>query len=194
MLNIVLFGAPGAGKGTQAAMLAGEFGLVHLSTGDILRREIAENTDLGKKAREFTDKGEFVPDDVVIDIIRSQIEQNAEAEGFIFDGFPRTTAQAEALDRLMEEKNMQITSMVALEVATEELLDRLLKRGVSSGRPDDQSLDVIRNRINVYHQKTTPVIGYYHDRNKYHPIDGLGNIKDIFGRLRQHVKGLHGRH
>ncbi len=190
MLNIVLFGAPGAGKGTQAALLADEHDLVHLSTGDILRKEIAAKTELGKQAQKFIDKGEFVPDEVVIDIIRSQIEQHPNAKGFIFDGFPRTTAQAEALDRLMKEKEMQLASMVALDVETEELVTRLLKRGTSSGRIDDQSLDVIRNRIDVYHQKTEPIIGYYHAQKKYHPIDGTGAVTDIFERLREHINCL----
>ncbi len=187
MLNIVLFGAPGAGKGTQAALLADEHDLVHLSTGEILRKEIAAGTDLGKEAQKCIDKGEFVPDEVVIEIIRSQIRQHPDAKGFIFDGFPRTTAQAEALDRLMEGKGMQIASMVALDVETEELVKRLLKRGASSGRADDQSLDIIRNRIDVYHKKTEPIIGYYHAQKKYHPIDGTGAVDDIFKRLCQHV-------
>jgi len=183
MLNIVLFGAPGAGKGTQAVMLAEKYSLVHLSTGDILRKELATGTDLGKQAKQFMDKGEFVPDEVVIGMIRSQIEQHPDAKGFIFDGFPRTTAQAEALDKMLEKSAMQITSMIALDVETEELVKRLKKRGESSGRADDQSLEVIYNRIDVYHQKTKPVIGYYHAQNKYNPIDGTGEIAEIFERL-----------
>ena len=190
MLNIVLFGAPGAGKGTQAIMLADKFDLVHSSTGDILRREIATGTDLGKQAQGYTDKGEFVPDEVVIDIIRSQIEKNRGATGFIFDGFPRTTAQAEALDKMLEKKGMQITSMIALDVEHEELVKRLQSRGESSGRADDQSLDVISNRIDVYHQKTKPLIGYYHSQEKYHPIDGIGKIAEIFERLCRHVEWI----
>ena len=190
MLNIVLFGAPGAGKGTQAVMLAEKYELVHLSTGDILRKEIAAGTDLGKQAQGFTDKGEFVPDELVIDIIRSQIEQNADVKGFIFDGFPRTTAQAEALDQLMSEKEMEITSMIALDVENEELVNRLTKRGAYSGRADDQSMDVIRNRIDVYHQKTKPLIVYYQACKKYHPIDGTGDIAEIFDRLCKFVEGL----
>ena len=183
MLNIVLFGAPGAGKGTQAVMLAEKNSLVHLSTGDILRKELATGTDLGKQAKQFMDKGEFVPDEVVIGMIRSQIEQHPDAKGFIFDGFPRTTAQAEALDKMLEKSAMQITSMIALDVETEELVKRLKKRGESSGRADDQSLEVIYNRIDVYHQKTKPVIGYYHAQKKYNPIDGTGEIAEIFERL-----------
>jgi len=190
MLNIVLFGAPGAGKGTQAVMLAEKFELVHLSTGDILRKEIAAGSELGKQAQGFTDKGEFVPDELVIDIIRSQIEQHAGVKGFIFDGFPRTTAQAEALDQLMTEKKMEISSMIALNVENEELVNRLTKRGAISGRADDQSMDVIRNRIGVYHQKTMPLIGYYQTCGKYHPIDGSGEIMEIFDRLCKHVEKM----
>jgi len=192
MLNIVLFGAPGAGKGTQAVMLAKKHDLIHLSTGDILRKELSTGTDLGKKAQQFMDKGEFVPDEVVIGMIRSQIEQNPNAKGFIFDGFPRTTAQAEALDRMLGEKSMEITSMIALEVENEELVNRLMKRGEMSGRADDQSLDVISNRIDVYHQKTKPLIGYYDVQGKYNPINGVGEIMEIFERLSQYVKKLKG--
>jgi len=190
MLNIVLFGAPGAGKGTQAIMLAEKHELVHLSTGDLLRKEISAGTDLGKQAQGFTDKGEFVPDEVVIGIIRSQMEQNHDAKGFIFDGFPRTTAQAEALDKMLNEKGMEITSMIALDVENEELVKRLMKRGEISGRSDDQSLDVINNRIDVYHQKTKPLIGYYHAQSKYSPINGVGDITEIFNRLSKYVEEL----
>ncbi len=190
MLNIVLFGAPGAGKGTQATLLAEKYGLVHLSTGEILRKEIALGTDSGKLAQKHIDKGELAPDDLVIDMIRSQIEQNPDAKGFIFDGFPRTTAQAEALDRLMEEKGMHISAMIALDVEAEELIGRLLKRGADSGRADDKSLDVIRNRIDVYHRKTEPIIEYYDAQKKYKAINGTGHVKDIFDRLHLHVKSL----
>ena len=193
MLNIVLFGAPGAGKGTQAVMLAEKHNLVHLSTGDILRKELSAGTELGKQAKAFMDKGEFVPDEVVIGMIRLQIEQNPDANGFIFDGFPRTTAQADALDKMLNEKGLEITSMIALEVEHEELVRRLQIRGESSGRSDDQSLDVIGNRIDVYHQKTKPLIGYYHAQGKYNPINGVGNIAEIFDRLSQFVEGLKSR-
>jgi len=193
MLNIVLFGAPGAGKGTQAVMLAGKHKLVHLSTGDILRKELTAGTELGKQAKTFMDKGEFVPDEVVIGMIRMQIEQNPDANGFIFDGFPRTTAQAEALDKMLNEKELKITSMIALEVEHEELVKRLQIRGESSGRSDDQSLDVISNRIDVYHQKTKPLIGYYDAQGKYNPINGVGEIAEIFDRLSQYVEGLKNR-
>ncbi|MDR2039086.1 MAG: adenylate kinase [Bacteroidales bacterium] len=187
MLNIVLFGAPGAGKGTQATLLADKHELVHLSTGEILRQEIAQGTELGKLAQKKIDRGELVPDDVVIDMIREQIEKYADAKGFIFDGYPRTQAQAKALDQLMEEKGMHISSMVALDVTMDELTDRLLKRGKDSGRVDDQSIDVIKNRIDVYHKKTEPLIEYYQAQEKYHPINGSGPIEDIFNRLHQHV-------
>ena len=190
MLNIVLFGAPGAGKGTQAVMLAEKHNLVHLSTGDILRKELSTGTELGKQAKVFMDKGEFVPDEVVIGMIRSQIEQNPNAKGFIFDGFPRTTAQAEALDKMLNENGLAITSMIALEVDRDELVRRLQIRGESSGRSDDQSLDVISNRIDVYHQKTKPLIGYYDAQGKYSPIEGVGEIAEIFERLSRFVEGL----
>ena len=190
MLNIVLFGAPGAGKGTQAVMLAEKHELIHLSTGDILRKELAAGTDLGKQAQQFMDKGEFVPDEVVINMILSQMEQNPDAKGFIFDGFPRTTAQAEALDKMLNEKEVEITSMIALEVEHEELVKRLMKRGEISGRSDDQSLEVIGNRIDVYHQKTKPLIGYYDAQGKYNPINGVGEIMEIFERLSQFVGQL----
>ena len=190
MLNIVLFGAPGAGKGTQAVMLAEKHELVHLSTGDILRKELAAGSDLGKQAQQFMEKGEFVPDEVVIGMIRSQIEQHPNAKGFIFDGFPRTTAQAEALDKMLNSKAMEITSMIALEVENEELVNRLMKRGEISGRADDQSLEVISNRIDVYHQKTKPLIGYYDAQGKYNPINGVGEIMEIFDRLSQFVGKL----
>ena len=190
MLNIVLFGAPGAGKGTQAIMLAKELDLVHLSTGDILRKEITAGTDLGKQAQRYTDKGEFVPDEVVIDIIRSQIEQNPGAKGFIFDGFPRTTAQAEALDKMLEKKGMQITAMIALDVEHDELVKRLQIRGESSGRADDKSIDVIRNRIDVYNNKTKPLIMYYNAQKKYSAVNGVGNIEEIFNRLCRQVENI----
>jgi len=187
MLNIVLFGAPGAGKGTQAAMLTDKYNLVHLSTGDILRKEINAGSELGVQAKKFTDKGEFVPDEVVIGIIESQIAQNSDAKGFIFDGFPRTIAQAEALDKMMASNGLQITSMIALDVETEELVKRLQIRGESSGRADDQSLEVIGNRIDVYNQKTKPIIDYYDAQKKFSAIKGMGSIEEIFERLSQFV-------
>jgi len=183
MLNIVLFGAPGAGKGTQSVMLAEKYELIHLSTGDILRKEIEAGSELGQQAKNFTDKGEFVPDEVVIGIISSQIKRNPDAKGFIFDGFPRTIAQAEALDKMLKDSNLQITTMYALDVETEELVKRLQLRSEVSGRADDASLDVIQNRIDVYNRKTKPIIDYYNAQNKYTGINGSGEITEIFGRL-----------
>ncbi|MDR2848685.1 MAG: adenylate kinase [Bacteroidales bacterium] len=190
MLNIVLFGGPGAGKGTQASLLTETFGLMHLSTGDMLRKEIALGSELGKIAGGIISNGELMPDELVIDMIREHIRQYPEAKGFIFDGFPRTQAQALALDKLLEEKNQQITAMVALDVSVDELTTRLLKRGEVSGRADDRSIDVIQNRIEVYHHKTAPIIDYYRAQGKYHPVDGLGSIEDIFARLKQVILTL----
>lgn len=190
MLNIVLFGAPGAGKGTQAVLLAKRNHLIHLSTGDLLRKEIAVGSELGKIAQQHINKGEFVADNVVINIIRSQIERHPNVKGFIFDGFPRTTAQAEVFDRMLGEKDMTVDMMIALDVETDELIDRLMKRGIMSGRPDDQSLDIIRNRIDIYHQKTLPIIDYYNAQKKYHLIDGSGSIESISDRLQLHIQRM----
>jgi adenylate kinase len=183
MLNIVLFGPPGAGKGTQAVNLIGKYNLVHLSTGDILRGELAAKSPLGLEARKFMDKGELVPDEVVIGMIGIKLDQHAGAVGFIFDGFPRTSAQAGALDKLLEKKNTEITMMVALEVEKQELVSRLMGRGKVSGRADDQDMQVIENRISVYNRETAPVIDYYSALGKFRSVDGMGSIEDIFARL-----------
>jgi adenylate kinase len=183
MLNIVLFGPPGAGKGTQAVKLIEKYKLVHLSTGDILRGELAAQTTLGKKAKEYMDKGELVPDEVVIGMIGSKIDQNIAGNGFIFDGFPRTTKQAEALDNLLKQKNTSISVMLSLEVEKEELVKRLLGRGQVSGRADDQDVTIIENRIKVYNNETAPVISFYEKLGKYSSIEGMGSIEDIFERL-----------
>jgi adenylate kinase len=183
MLNIVLFGPPGAGKGTQAVSLIEKYKLVHLSTGDILRAELAAKSPLGLEARKFMDKGELVSDEVVIGMIAQKIDQNAGAKGFIFDGFPRTNAQAAALDKVLENKNMCISIMVALDVEKQELINRLLGRGKVSGRADDQDMNVIENRINVYNRETAPVIDYYSAQKKYTPINGMGTVEEIFDRL-----------
>lgn len=183
MLNIVLFGPPGAGKGTQSENLINKYGLVHLSTGDILRTEIARGTDLGKKAKEIMDKGELVGDDIVIGMIESKLDENTNAKGFIFDGFPRTAAQAIALDDLLQKKGTGISGMMALEVDDEELVKRLLIRGEASGRPDDKNEEVIRRRIVEYNNKTLPLKNYYNEQGKFHSIDGIGSIDDIFKSL-----------
>jgi adenylate kinase len=183
MLNIVLFGPPGAGKGTQSEKLISAYQLVHLSTGDILRAEIAGGTELGMEAKKLMDQGILVPDEVVIGMIRSKLDQNKDAKGFIFDGFPRTTAQAEALDNLLKENNTGISMMLALEVSNEELTKRLLLRGEKSGRPDDRDEEVIRRRIDEYNSKTAPLKEYYMAQNKYRAVHGIGTIDEIFEGL-----------
>lgn len=183
MLNIVLFGPPGAGKGTQSEKLISKYQLVHLSTGDILRGEIVAGTKLGLEAKKLMDAGALVPDEVVIGMISSKLDQNKTAKGFIFDGFPRTTAQAEALDKLLTEKNTFITLMLALEVDNDELTKRLLSRGKHSGRADDQNEEIIRNRINEYNNKTAPLKNYYTTQGKFQAINGIGSVDEIFVEL-----------
>ena len=191
MLNIVLFGPPGAGKGTQSEKLIEKFQLIHLSTGDLLRSEIAQQTELGMQAKLLMDKGELVPDTVVIGMIRSKLEHNQQAKGFIFDGFPRTAAQAEALDNLLSEKNTNISCMLALEVDNEELTKRLLLRGKDSGRADDQNEDIIRNRIKEYNNKTAPLKDFYSAQNKFHAVNGIGSIDEIFNALCSEIAAVH---
>lgn len=191
MLNLVLFGPPGAGKGTQSAKLIEKFNLIHLSTGDILRGEIASGTALGKEAKKLMDQGILVPDEVVIGMIRNKIESNEHANGFIFDGFPRTEAQAEALDKLLSEKGTSITVMLALVVENEELIKRLLNRGKDSGRPDDANREVISKRIIEYNNKTAPLINYYKKQNKFFAINGIGSVDDIFSSLCDTITQFH---
>ncbi len=184
MLNIVLFGPPGAGKGTQSEKLIAEYQLMHLSTGDILRGEIAAGTALGLEAKKLMDAGSLVPDEVVIGMISSKLDQNKNADGFIFDGFPRTVKQAEALDKLLAQKNTSITMMLALEVNDEELTKRLLFRGKFSGRADDQNEEIIRNRIKEYNNKTAPLKSYYSAQSKFQSVNGVGTVDEIFSNLR----------
>ena len=183
MLNLVLFGPPGAGKGTQSENLINKYGLVHLSTGDLFRKEIARGTDLGKKAKDIMDKGELVGDDIVIGMIESKLDENPNVKGFIFDGFPRTSAQAISLDDLLQKKGTGISAMLALEVDDNELIKRLLLRGQHSGRPDDKNEEVIRNRIVEYNSKTLPLKKYYNEQGKFHSIDGIGSVDQIFKDL-----------
>ncbi|MES2628887.1 MAG: adenylate kinase [Bacteroidota bacterium] len=183
MLNIVLFGPPGAGKGTQAAKLIDKYGLVHLSTGDIFRANIKNETDLGKLVKNYMDQGKLVPDEVTIKLLESELERYPSAKGFIFDGFPRTSAQATALDEMLSRKETEIGLMLALEVEEEELKKRLLLRGKDSGRADDQNPDIIQNRIHVYNTETSPVKEFYTDQDKYHGVYGIGEIDEIFGEL-----------
>lgn len=187
MLNIVLFGPPGAGKGTQSEKLIAKYGLVHLSTGDILRSEIARGTALGMEAKQIMDRGDLVSDEIVIGMIESKLDANPNANGFIFDGFPRTQAQAVALDDLLQKKGTAISAMLALEVDNEELVKRLLLRGKESGRPDDANEDIIRNRVNEYNNKTLPLKKYYSEQAKFHSINGIGSIDSIFNQLCERI-------
>ncbi len=190
MTNIVLFGPPGAGKGTQANFLKEKYNLVHISTGDVFRYNIKNETALGMLAKSFMDKGELVPDQVTIDMLAAEVEKNAQAKGFIFDGFPRTHAQAQALDKLMDSKDSQINAMIALEVDDDILVNRLLTRGKTSGRPDDANESIIRNRINEYYNKTAILKEYYSAQDKYFGVDGVGSIDSITLRLSSVIDNL----
>lgn len=183
MFNLILFGPPGSGKGTQSEKIIAAYGLKHLSTGDLLRSEIANQTPLGMEAKNYMDKGALVPDQVVIGMISSAIDQHESVKGFLFDGFPRTAAQAEALDLLLEKKQAPIQLMISLEVGEEELLTRLMKRGETSGRSDDTNEEIIRARIKEYHAKTTAVADYYRKFNKVTQIMGEGTIENIFSNI-----------
>ena len=187
MTNLVLFGKPGAGKGTQAAFLKDKYNLVHISTGDIFRHNIKNETKLGKLAQSYMDKGDLVPDEVTIQMLQEEVEKNPNAEGFIFDGFPRTIAQAEALDAFLSSKGMRIHGTLALEADDEALIKRLVERGKVSGRTDDQDEEKIRNRFTEYNEKTAPLIAFYQAQGKYHPINGIGTIEEITTRLSETI-------
>jgi adenylate kinase len=182
MLNIVLFGPPGSGKGTQASKIIEKYNLVHISTGDLLRSEVAAQTGLGKRAKEIMDKGELVSDEIVIGMIRNKLEEHQDGSGFIFDGFPRTVEQARELRKALTDYDERVTLMISLTVPREELVDRLIKRGKETGRSDDNE-ETINNRIEIYNSQTLPVAYYYEKMNKHYPVDGVGSIDKIFGRI-----------
>ena len=187
MFNLILFGPPGCGKGTQSDKLVAKYGLVHLSTGNLLRQEIKDKTPLGLEAKSFIDKGQLVPDEVVIGMVDSYFDQHKEAKGFLFDGFPRTVAQAKALDKLLELKKTEIGKVLMLNVDEEELIKRLVLRGKTSGRSDDADENVQRNRQAVYKKETLPVAEYYTKLKKVGTVDGMGDIQEIFERLSAHI-------
>jgi len=188
MLNIVLFGPPGAGKGTQAKKLEEKYNIVHLSTGDVFRANIKEETALGVLAKSYMDKGNLVPDEVTIQMLESEVDKVEGASGFIFDGFPRTIPQADALEKFLSSKNTGISLMIALDVAVDELVKRLLLRGAESNRADDQNEAIIRNRIEVYNSQTAVVANYYADKQKFEKINGVGSIEDIFNSICDNIE------
>jgi adenylate kinase len=190
MVNFLIFGPPGSGKGTQSVRLAEKFNLTHLSTGDMLRAEITAGTELGKKMSLIMSKGELVPDDVVIEMIAHKIDNSKDSAGFLFDGFPRTVAQTISLEKMLNERGMKIDQMLVLDVDHDELVKRLIARAELSGRPDDKDPAVIENRIDVYKEKTEPIINYCSQKGLYQPVNGMGSIDDIFGRLADYMKKI----
>ena len=190
MINLVLFGKPGAGKGTQASFLKDQYNLVHISTGDLFRNNIKNETALGLLAKSYMDQGDLVPDQVTIDMLEAEVDQNPQSKGFIFDGFPRTEAQAGALDAFLKTKQIEISATIALEAADDILVERLLERGKSSGRTDDQDESKIRNRFEEYNQKTAPLRDYYTQQDKFHSINGIGTIEEITNRLTKLINTL----
>jgi adenylate kinase len=180
MINLILFGPPGSGKGTQAAKIIEKYSLVHISTGDLFRYEMSHDTPLGQQAKAYMAKGELVPDAVTIGMLKNKVESHPNANGFIFDGFPRTINQAQALDALLVEKNVAINGLIALQVDDAEIVERIKKRGITSGRTDDSDETIVRNRIEVYKNETTPVFDYYARQGKSHNVKGSGEIDEIF--------------
>ncbi len=183
MINLILFGPPGSGKGTQAAKLVEKYELLHISTGDLFRYEMGNNTPLGQEAKSYIEKGELVPDEVTVGMLRNKVEANLDVEGYIFDGFPRTIPQADALDNLLAENGNEVSLLLMLDVPDDELVKRLLLRGETSGRADDTDESIIRNRIEVYKSETTPVFDYYAAKGRASKVYGVGSIEEIFGRL-----------
>lgn len=190
MINIILFGPPGSGKGTQAAKLVEKYNLLHISTGDLFRYEMGNNTPLGVKAKEYISKGELVPDEVTIGMLTNKVIANPDVAGYIFDGFPRNINQSESLDRILAEMNTQISGLVALAVDDKEIVKRILNRGKTSGRSDDNDEGIIRNRIEVYKQETRPVFDYYAKENKSHEIQGVGSLEEVFDKLCNQIDHL----
>ena len=190
MVNFLIFGPPGSGKGTQSVRLAEKFNLLHLSTGDMLRAEITAGTELGKKMSLIMSKGELVPDEVVIEMIAYKIDNSKGSAGFLFDGFPRTVAQTVSLEKMLNDRGMKINQMLVLDVDHDELVKRLIARAELSGRPDDKDPAVIENRIDVYKEKTAPIINYCNQKGLYQPVNGMGTIDDIFKRLSDYMKKL----
>jgi adenylate kinase len=190
MINIVLFGKPGAGKGTQAEFLKEKYNLMHLSTGDIFRFNIKNETELGKLAKTYMDNGDLVPDEVTIKMLEDTVNKNLDVAGFLFDGFPRTLAQAIELDTFLDSKNWKITATIALEANDEILVQRILERGKTSGRSDDQEEDKIRHRYQEYNEKTAPLMEFYKKQNKFYPVDGIGSIAEITERLSKVIDNL----
>jgi len=188
MVNFLIFGPPGSGKGTQSVRLAEKFNLVHLSTGDMLRAEITAGTDLGKKMSSIMATGELVPDEVVIEMIAAKIDKTKNSAGFLFDGFPRTVGQTIELEKMLGKRGMKIDRMLVLDVEHDELVKRLNARAELSGRPDDKDPTVVENRISVYKSKTEPIINYCREKKLYQPVNGMGTIDDIFVRLSDHMK------
>jgi len=183
MLNLILFGPPGSGKGTQASKLVDKYSLLHISTGDLFRYNMKNDTPLGIEAKSYIEKGDLVPDSVTINMLKAKVNENSDVPGYIFDGFPRTIAQAEALDNFLAKKDLAVSGLLALDVPDEELIKRLLERGKDSGRADDQDENIIANRIETYNIETAPVFGFYEKQKRANKVDGVGSIEEIFERL-----------
>lgn len=190
MMNLILFGPPGSGKGTQAKKLVEKYNLLHISTGDLFRYEIGNKTDLGKKAISYMEKGDLVPDEITIGMLKNKVEANPDVKGYIFDGFPRTVNQAEALDSFLSSKGQEVAALVALDVDDDEIVERLLERGKTSGRADDTNEEVIRKRISVYNESTAVVYNYYDEVGKSERIDGKGSIDEIFERITSTIEQI----